>query len=69
MEGNVTERNKLRVQAEILGGVSGVGPFNLEAVQGLADQIDQKIASDEGDMAWLEKRLGLYQARLAELER
>ncbi len=68
MEGNVTERNKLRVQLEVLDGQSDVGPYNPDAIRALADQIDQKIVSDQGDIAWLEKRLSLYQARLSELE-
>jgi hypothetical protein len=68
MEGNVTERNKLRVQLEVLDGQADVGPYNPDAIRALADQIDQKIVSDQGDIAWLEKRLSLYQARLSELE-
>ena len=68
MEGNVTERNKLRVQLEVLDGQSDVGPYNPDAIRALADQIDQKIVSDQGDIAWLERRLSLYQARLSELE-
>ncbi|HEX2171860.1 MAG TPA: hypothetical protein VHL09_05395 [Dehalococcoidia bacterium] len=68
MQGNLTERNKLRVQLEVLNGQTDIGPFNPDAVRGLADQIDQKIVSDQGDIAWLQKRLSLYQARLAELQ-
>ena len=68
MEGNIAERNKLRVQLEVLEGQDGIGPFNGEALRGLADQIDQKIANDEGDIAWLEKRLDLYRSRLHQLE-
>ena len=68
MEGNVTERNKLRVQLEVLDGQSDVGPYNPDAIRALADQIDQKIVSDQDDIAWLERRLSLYQARLSELE-
>ena len=68
MEGNVTERNKLRVQLEVLDGQTGIGPYNPEAIHGLADQIDQKILNDQSDIAWLEKRLNLYKTRLEELE-
>ena len=60
MEGNVTERNKLRVQLEVLDGQSDVGPYNPDAIRALADQIDQKIVSDQDDIAWLERRLSLY---------
>ena len=68
MEGNVTERNKLRVQLEVLDDQTGIGPYNPEAIRGLADQIDQKILNDQSDIAWLEKRLNLYKTRLEELE-
>lgn len=69
MEGNIAERNKLRVQLEVLDGESGIGPYNADAIRGLADQIDQKIAVDQSDIAWLEKRLHLYRERLRQLER
>jgi hypothetical protein len=68
MSGNITERNKLRMQLEVLDGQSGIGPYNADSIRGLADQIDEKIRNDQGDIAWLEKRLSLYRNRLAELQ-
>lgn len=68
MSGNMTERNKLRVQLEVLQGQTDVGPYNADSIRGLADQIDEKIRNDQGDVAWIEKRLGLYRSRLAQLE-
>lgn len=68
MSGNVTERNKLRAQLEVLDGQTEIGPYNPDAIRGLADQIDEKIRNDQGDVTWIEKRLSLYRARLAQLE-
>lgn len=68
MDGNIAERNKLRVQLEVLDGQGEIGPYNADAIRGLADQVEHKIAADQGDITWLEKRLRLYQARLAALE-
>lgn len=67
MDGNIAERNKLRVQLEVLEGQSDIGPYNAAALRELADQIDQKISNDRADIVWLEKRLNLYQARLQQL--